>query len=175
MALAVACGGDSETQGSDFSLPPRPGAPPAVTSGIPHIQLDQTASDEMLEKLSTWAFSLEGIVEQPSQVSLPGARALTVAPELPFRIEAMIRGREFAHIHPQPNGGSLHLRLPSDQASEVVEQGWGAWHPFALDGTLPGLLMVFAPRDDDDLESVKAIIEAAVDYAISSSADGEEA
>ena len=87
-----------------FLLPPRPGERPNVTSGIPHIQLDQTSSDELLDELSMRAFSLEGIVEEPSQASLPGARALTVAPELPFRPEAMIVGREFAHIHPQPNG-----------------------------------------------------------------------
>ena len=151
----------------DFTLPLRPGAKPAVTSGIPHIQLDQGASEELFEKLATWAFSHEGVVEEPSRASLPGARALTVASELPAHPDAMIVGREFAHIHPQPNGGSLHLRLPTNQATEVVDRGWGEWHPFALDGTLPNLVMVYAPRTDDDLETVQTIIGAAVEYATS--------
>ena len=138
---------------------------PAVTSGIPHIQLDQNAEDEMLEGLTTWAFSLEGVVEKPSRASLPGARALTVASELPANPDAMIVGREFAHVHPQPNGGSLHLRLPANRATEVVAKGWGEWHPFALDGTVPNLVMVYAPVTGRGLESVQTIIEAAVDYA----------
>ena len=157
-----------DTMQTNLTLPPREGEQPRVTEGIPHVQLDQTASDEMLADLSAWAFALDGVVEQPSRASLPGTRALTVAPELTARREAMIVGREFAHIHPQPNGGgSLHLTLPADHALDVVDQGWGEWHPFAIDGTLPGLVMVYAPRSDEDLEVVKTIIEAAVAYAVS--------
>jgi hypothetical protein len=162
-----------DTMQTDFTLPPRTGECPRVTDGIPHIQLDQTASDDMLAKLSAWAFSLDGVVEQPSRASLPGARALTVAPELPVRAEAMIVGREFAHIHPQANGGgSLHLRLPADQAREAVDRGWGEWHPFAVDGTMPGMVMVYAPRSDDDLRVVQTIIEAAATHA-TSAVDGD--
>jgi phospholipase/carboxylesterase len=157
-----------DTMQRDFILPPRKGESPRVTNGIPHIQLDQTASDDMLAKLLAWAFSLDGVVEQPSRASLPGAKALTVAPELPIRAQAMIVGREFAHIHPQANGGgSLHLRLPADEAAAVVDRGWGEWHPFAVDGTMPGMVMVYAPRSDEDLKVVQTIIEAAVASAIS--------
>ncbi len=157
-----------DTMEADFTLPPREGESPRVTAGIPHIQLDQTSGPDMLAKLSAWAFSLDGVVEQPSRASLPGTKALTVAPELPVRAEAMIVGREFAHIHPKANGsGSLHLRLPADQAKEVVDKGWGEWHPFALDGTMVGMVMVYAPRSDEDLRVVQTIIEAAATHAIS--------
>ena len=37
---------------TDFTLPTRKGESPRVTNGIPHIQLDQTASDDMLAELS---------------------------------------------------------------------------------------------------------------------------
>ena len=150
----------------DLTLPARSGEPPNVTEGIPHIQLDQTSRDEVLDELATWAFSLDGIVQRPSQASLPGARALTVAPDLAANAAAMIVGREFAHIHPQPTGGGLHLRLPLVQGGEVVKKGWGEWHPFALNGTIPGLVMVYAPRDGEDLTIVKQIIEASVAYAL---------
>ena len=157
-----------DTMQTNLTLAPRKGERPRVTDGIPHVQLDQTTSDEMLADLSAWAFSLDGVLEQPSRASLPGARALTVAPELAARSEAMIVGREFGHIHPQASGGgSLHLRLPADHALEVVDKGWGEWHPFAVDGTLPGLVMVYASRSDEDLEVVKTIIEAAVAFAVS--------
>lgn len=153
----------------EFRLPPRTGAQPAVTSGIPHIQLDQAASDDLLERMANWAFSLSGVVEQPSRASLPGARALTVAPDVSItRPEAMIVGREFAHIHPQPHGGSMHTMLPEHQVAEVVDKGWGEHHPLALDGSIPNLLMVYAPRDDGDLDVVRIIIGAAVEYAIPS-------
>ena len=153
---------------TEFTLPTRKGESPRVTNGIPHIQLDQTASDDMLAELSAWAFALDGVVEQPSRASLPGTKALTVSPELSVRAEAMIVGREFAHIHPQPNGGgSLHLRLPPDQAKEAVDRGWGVWHPFAVDGSMPGMVLVYPPRSNEDLEVVKTIIETAVAHAIS--------
>ena len=150
-----------------LDLPPRPGEQPSVTDGVPHIQLDQTSSDALLSELAAWAFSLDGIVELPSLASLPGARALTVAPGLPLNSGAMLVAREFAHIHPQPNGGSLHLRLPAAAAQEVVDKGWGEYHPFAINGSIPNLVMVYAPRDDEDLGAVKAIIEASVAFATS--------
>lgn len=157
----------------DFTFPPRPGEQPAVTTGIPHIQLDQTSSDDMLDELSTWAFSLHGIVEQPSRASLPGARALTLSSGIPSRDEGMIVGGEFAHIHPLSSGsGSLHLRLPENHATEVVAKGWGEWHPFALDGRMPNMLMVYAPRTTEDLNIVKTIIEAACAYAMSDAGNG---
>ena len=121
----------------------------------------------MLAELAEWAFSLEGVVEEPSRVSLPGARALTVASDIPMNSEATLAGREFAHIHPQPYGGSLHLRLSQAAAQEVVDEGWGEYHPFALDGSIPNLVMVYAPRDAEDLRSVKAIIESSVAFAMS--------
>ena len=150
-----------------LDLNTRPGAQPSVTDGIPHIHLDQTSSDEVLAELAEWAFSLDGIVELPSLASLPGARALTVAPGLPLNSGAMLVAREFAHIHPQPNWGSLHLRLSPAAAQEVVERGWGEYHPFAIDGSIPNLVMVYAPRSGEDLGSVKAIIEASVAFATS--------
>ena len=149
-----------------MTFPKRGGERPAVTSGIPHVQLDQTSSKEMFGLLTDWAFSQPGVVESPSRASLPGTRALSLAPGLEPHDDAMIVGREFAHIHPMTSGsGSLHLRLPSNVAQEVVDTGWGEWHPFALEDTMPDLVMVYSPRSDDDLDVVKTIITAAVAFA----------
>ncbi|MGI9557394.1 MAG: luciferase family protein [Solirubrobacterales bacterium] len=180
LGLLVGCGDDSEAgpaageaspdqraeqeipDGPALGVPRRPGPPPEVTDGIPHIQRSDNASAGLQRALGDWVFGLEGVVEAPSQASLPGARGLTVSSELTPRPEAIIAGREFAHIHP---GGSLHLTLPMSQAEQVVAQGWGEWHPFAISGSLPGLVMVYAPRSRDDLNSVQTIIEASVDFS----------
>jgi hypothetical protein len=156
---------NTSTNRNAFVLPQRPGDPPSVTEGVPHIQQDQTSSDELIEALALWAFSLKGIEEEPTRASLPGARALTVSRDRQSRPEAMIIEREFAHIHPQPTGGSLHLRVGPYEAAEVVDTGWGEYHPFALNGSVPNLIMVYAPRDADDLDIVKTIVKAAADYA----------
>ena len=52
-----------------------------------------------------------------------------------------------------------------DEAAAVIDAGWGVWHPFHENGSMPGLIMVFAPRDEADLESIQPIIEASVEYA----------
>ena len=157
---------------SDLTLEPRRGDQPSVTTGIPHVQLDQGSSDDVFAELTAWAFSRDGVVELPSLASRPGARALTVAQGVTLNSKAMIVAREFAHIHPQPNGGSLHLRLPAVDAQEVVDQGWGEYHPFALDGSIPNLVMVYAPRDTEDLDVVKTIIGASIEFATSADDGG---
>lgn len=154
------------TQGEAAAgLPAREGAPPTVTSGVPHIQLDQTSDPEMYRRLVGSAFADERVTRASSRASLPGALGLTVANGRHVRGEAMIVGREFAHIHQQPGAGSLHLKLPVNEAADVVAKGWGEWHPFALSGSAPGMVMVYSPRSDRDLGVVAAIIASAVEYA----------
>ena len=46
----------AESLNRGFKLSQRQGAKPAVTSGIPHIQLDQGASEELLSELATVTF-----------------------------------------------------------------------------------------------------------------------
>ena len=148
-------------------LTTRPGSPPDVTDGVPHIQLDQTSPAEIVNQLVAAVYSIPNVVETESVSSLPGARGLTVASGVPARLGAMITGREFAHIHADPNGGgSLHMRLPSEVAELVVSTGWGTYHPYALDGSVPNYVMVFSPRDETDLVSVLAIVREAALYAM---------
>ena len=54
-----ASGGEGASEPA-LLLPPRPGETPDVTSGIPHVQLDQTSSDELIDQLATQLFALEG-------------------------------------------------------------------------------------------------------------------
>ena len=65
-------------------LPSRTGERPRTTPTNPHTQLDQQPSElRWVEELARRVFSLPGVVEEPSGISVPGARALVLAPGEP--------------------------------------------------------------------------------------------
>ena len=91
------------------ALPARAGDRPRTTPTNPHTQLDQQPADAY-------------VVEEPSGISVPGARALVLAPGEPSGPpEAFLTGREFAHLHPAPDHSLhampvsyTHLTLPTN-------------------------------------------------------------
>lgn len=99
-------------------------------------------------------------------ISVPGARAFVLAEDAARGpAEAFMIGREFAHIHPASDG-SLHMMLPPDLAHEVEDQGWGEPHPVARMGLIPPTaMMVYGPRDEEELESVWEILRASHAFA----------
>ena len=147
-------------------IPPRTGPQPRTTKHIPHEQLDQNSDPVMFKKLSDWMFSQDGVREEPSGISVPGARAMVLEGREVATPRAFMIGREFAHIHPEPLPGSLHLNLAPDDADFVVAQGWGENHFLVDRGVLPpGTIMVYAPRDDDDLAVIQTIITQSMSFA----------
>ena len=74
---------------SSSSLTRREGQRPRTTSTNPHTQLDQQPTDSFVrEELARRVFALPGVIEQPSGISVPGARALVLAagePSVPLR------------------------------------------------------------------------------------------
>jgi hypothetical protein len=150
-----------------LSLPQRAGSPPRTTPTNPHQQLDQLPGDPGLrEELVRWAFSLSGVIEQPSGISVPGARAIVLADdEATGPPEAFMVGREFAHFHPEPDP-SMHAILPPELASEAIDAGWAEMHPVARRGLIPATtVMLFAPRDQDELDVVKSLLRASYEFA----------
>ena len=148
-------------------LPRRPGARPATTPTNPHTQLDQQPGDPaIVEELARRLFALPGIVEEPSRISVPGARAATLAPGEPTGPpEAFLIGREFAHLHPSPDH-SLHAMLPLDTAREAIEAGWAEPHPVALRGLIPQTaVMLYAPRDESELDVIEGLVRASHAFA----------
>src|SRR5215207_515914 len=103
-------------------LPKRSGSRPKTTPTNPHTQLEQNPEREVVDELATRVFALPGVEERPSAISVPGTRALWLREELPIGPqEAFLIGREFAHIHPMPDG-SLHAALPPEVAQEALER-----------------------------------------------------
>jgi Family of unknown function (DUF5519) len=149
------------------SLPLRSGERPRTTPTNPHTQLDQQAADpRIVEELARRIFALPGVVEQPSRISVPGARALTLADGEPAGPpEAFLVGREFAHLHPAPDR-SLHAMLPLDLAEQAIEAGWAEVHPVARMGLIPPTaVMLYAPRDEDELAVVEQLVRASHAFA----------
>lgn len=148
-------------------FPPRPGDRPRTTPTNPHTQLDQQPTDlRWVEQLAERVFALPGVVEQPSGISVPGARALVLADGEPAGPpEAFLIGREFAHLHPAPDH-SLHAMLPIELAEEAVEAGWAEPHPVALRGLIPrSAVMIYAPRNEGELGTVEELVRASHAFA----------
>src|SRR5712691_9777807 len=149
------------------SLPQRAGPRPRTTPTNPHTQLDQQPTDSRWgEELARRVFALPGVVEEPSGISVPGARALVLAPgEAAGPPEAFLIDREFAHLHPDPDH-SLHAMLPLDTAEDAIAAGWAEPHPVALRGLIPrNAVMLYAPRDEGELDVVEALVGASHAFA----------
>jgi hypothetical protein len=149
------------------SLPIRAGDRPRTTPTNPHTQLDQQPSDpRWIAELARRVFALPGVVEEPSRISVPGARALVLGPNEPTGPpEAFLIGREFAHLHPAPDH-SLHAMLPTETVADAVAAGWAEPHPVALRGLIPrNAVMLFAPRDEAELDVIERLVRASYVFA----------
>lgn len=148
------------------ALPQRRGPRPRTTPTNPHTQLDQQPDgDEQRRRLAEAVFALDGVREQESRISVPGARALWLEAGADGPPEAFMIEREFAHLHPGDDQ-SLHLMLPAPLAREVIDAGWAELHPVARLGLLPPTaVMVYAPRDDDERAVVETLVRASHAFA----------
>lgn len=149
-----------------LTLSRRRGPAPQTTSCLPHSQLTQHGPDEVVQKLHDWCFALPAVANEHSRISVPGARALVLHEGTECNHEAFMIGREFAHIHPQPDNGSMHVKLDAVDAKTVVDAGWGEDHYLVTQGHYPpGLIMVFSPRDDLELVIIKLIVAQSYKFA----------
>ena len=142
------------------------GAAPCTTSTNPHTQLDQQPTDSSVrEELARRVFALPGVIEQPSGISVPGARALGLAPREPVGPpEAFLIDCEFAHLHPAPDY-SLHATLPLELAQAAIDAGWAEPHPMARRGLIASTaVMLYAPRDTSEV----GVIETRASHAFAS-------
>ncbi|MDY7040159.1 MAG: DUF5519 family protein [Chloroflexota bacterium] len=148
------------------SLPQRVGKRPRTTPTNPHQQISQNGSRRFQETVFERARNLPGVEVKSSLLSVPGARALSLEDACAGGpAQAFMAGQEFAHLHP-PYDGSLHMTLPPGAVEEVVAQGWGEMHPVARMGLIPPTaLMVYGPRDEEELEVVWQILQASYLFA----------
>jgi phospholipase/carboxylesterase len=72
--------------------------------------------------------------------------------------------REFAHLHPG-HDGSLHIALPVGLAADAIRHGWAVAHPLAGIRLTPGMVLVYGPRDERELDIVTAIVSTSHAWA----------
>lgn len=143
-------------------LPKRERQRPPTHKGIPHSQLGVQPVPEINEALFRLAFSLPDVLNRPTTISVPGARALWLADSVtPAHPEALVSGREFAHIHPD---GSLHVALSAERAVEAFSKGWAEPHPAGRYLGINGLVMLYTPQDQPELDVVWQLIVESYNY-----------
>ena len=154
-----------QKEGALCSLPQREGPRPSTLGIAPHRQTDQKPSQEMYEKLAN---ALHTIAEENLHL-LEGTSCFEKHGTGLFSDNPQRRtcGGEICHAH--PSDGSLHLTLHPADAKIMLEGGWGERHPLARGGWLErfvpgGFVMIYAPRNDEELDVVLEIVRAAAWY-----------
>jgi phospholipase/carboxylesterase len=137
-------------------LPKRAGPQPLTNKNMPHSQIGVRPVPEVNAELFRRCFSLPDVRNEPTRISVPGARALWLREDLPLaHPEVIAVGREFAHIHPD---GSLHASLPPERAREAIEAGWAEPHPMALYMGNEGMVMLYTPRTLEELDVIFQLV-----------------
>ena len=154
-------------------LTERKRARPMTHNGMPHAQIDVEPLPEIHEELFRLCFSLPNITNRPTVISVPGARALWLDEDISLaHPEAIGRGREFAHIHPD---GSLHASLSPERAREAVEKGWAEPHPIAQYTGWDGMVMLYTPLDMDELAVIFKLVVDSYNFVTGRSMHAEDA
>ena len=154
------CSGVVKDSNQDLAAQPLPerSGPRIRTSGrVPHVQIGVKPVKLINMELFRLVFTLPGLEQRPTIVSLAGATGMWLADDVPVvRRKAIVAGREFSHIH---SDGSLHTPLPLSRALEVEEKGWGERHPWAdrNDGW-EGLVMLYSASTRDELNVLLQLI-----------------
>ncbi|HEY7814683.1 MAG TPA: luciferase family protein [Nakamurella sp.] len=147
-------------------LPARSGDRPTVSWTIPQQQESDNSPAEIQEQLFTRVAALPGVSTRQSAISVPGARGFMIEPRPGAPLDGFLvpQAGEFAHLHPGLDG-SLHLALPPTLAADAVAKGWAVAHPLAGIRLARGMVMIYGPRDTDELAIAGGIVEASHAYA----------
>lgn len=144
-----------------MKLPKRPGPRPATTPTNPHVQLEQNAPVELQAQLRDHALSLPGVRRGESRISVPGTIAFFLDEPVESPTIPDILGGEWGHIHPEYDG-SLHVNVSTELADALIAAGWAEYHCLVPPGIVPPIVvMLYGPRDDEDLRVCSAMVEEA--------------
>ncbi len=147
----------------NLNLPLRLTPRPATTDGVPHIQLDAQVFPELSAELLRRAAKIPGVEIRDTVISLPGAKGFWLADQVELaHPEAIVRGREFAHVHPD---GGLHASLEPAFAILAVKAGWAIHHPWADERPgWEGFVMIYSPISADELDTVVRLVVDSYNY-----------
>ncbi|OJJ42546.1 hypothetical protein ASPZODRAFT_76577 [Penicilliopsis zonata CBS 506.65] len=161
-------------------LPKRKGERPRVgPHAIPQRQMDQFPPDQMRGELMSSFMALASSNKESVRISPSNLERHTEAMWLadciqPTPSAARWTNGEFAHIH-ATGDHSLHVVLSPADAKQVLAAGWGQRHALMGWGSLvsyapnllhmpTGYVLVYAPRDEEELQLVLRIVKASMRF-----------
>jgi len=139
---------------------------------VPQRQVSQLPSADVVAAIESALLEVHAefyeVTEQRTSVFERHGTALFVKKDLPDErvAAAVVRAkREVAHVH--ETDGSAHVVMASHaDCREVIEKGWGQRHPLAGVLLCREYLMIYAPRNWEEVSVVRTIVEAAVKGAV---------
>ncbi|KAI9764005.1 MAG: hypothetical protein M1840_008953 [Geoglossum simile] len=157
-------------------LPKRAGTRPKVTGIAPHRQITQKGTPANFVELSR---AVRGLAATHATRLALGTSCFEKHGTGLFSLNPVNRTCNGEICHAHPSDGSLHLTLHPADARVVLEKCWGERHPLARGGWCTrfvpsGFLMVYAPRDAEELNAVTEIIKAAVWWVSGWALEGEK-
>ncbi len=143
-------------------IPQRAGPRPQVTGIAPHRQTTQKGTSHNFAALSGAISELAH--RHPTRLRT-GTSCFEKHGTGIFSVTPANNTCEGEICHAHPSDGSLHMTLHLADAQIVLERGWGERHPLARGGWLTrfvptSFVMVYAPRDEHELNVVMDIIRA---------------
>lgn len=143
----------------EMNLPMRETPRPETTNGVPHVQIGVDADPELSEELLRRVATFPGVMLGETRVSLPGAIGFQLRDDVTLaHPEAIVGGREFAHVHPD---GSLHASLRPETARAAVEAGWATPHPWSDQRAgWDGFVMIYTPVTAAELDVVFQLVQS---------------
>lgn len=147
----------------NVTFPMRDGPRPETTNGVPHVQIGVSPVPELSEEMLRQVAEFPGVVLGATRVSLPGAVGFQLTADVPIaQPQAVVGGREFAHLHPD---GSLHASLHPDTARAAVDADWAVAHPWANQRAgWEGFVMIYTPIDDAELDVVLQLVRGSYTF-----------
>lgn len=148
---------------SQSALPQRRGPRPQIAGIAPQRQINQrgcpVAYKALLAALEAAATRNPGKLY--TGISCFEKKGLSLFSRYP--INATCKG-EIVHVHHSDR--AMHMNLHPDDAKLVIQRGWGQRHPLARGGWFKQyvpreFMMVYAPRNQAELEVIRRIVQAA--------------
>ncbi len=147
-------------------LPMRVGPAPETGQQPPQLQYSDTSPPEIVAALKVWAFAaFEHARKEPTRISVPTSEALWLNERIATPSNAFMPpagSREFTHFY---QDGSMHVVLSTEDELVVMEAKWGIPHVYHHLGVKE--MLIFAPRNLEEVEIVKPVVQASYDHAMS--------
>ena len=146
-------------------LPSRRGGRPTMKRGVCHLQCsdheDRTWTDRLVEGVASWPH-----VERSISITgdLPAVAFCVTEYARASNPGAFISPQEFARC--LDAGPTIYLAMRLVDAHWAIVRGWAEPHQLARTGVMPaGIMVVYAPRDEGELEVCATLFEASYRFA----------